>query len=211
MKNKKTLVIIVILFIALFVSATFLYNYLGDRYKTNSLVTEQKTDSEETGEKDADETDSDSEQAEQSTPAPDFTVMDKDGNEVKLSDFRGKPVVLNFWASWCGPCKSEMPDFEVAYGKYQESIHFLMVNLTDGFRETVETASSYVGEEGYTFPVYYDTKSDAANTYQVYSVPTSYFIDAEGNMVAWSQGMINSEQLQQGIDMILKSENEGTE
>lgn len=207
MKNKKVLVIIIILFIALFVSATLLYDYLGERYKTDSLVTEQQSDAE-TGENETEGTDADSEQEEQKTPAPDFTVTDKEGKEVKLSDFIGKPVVLNFWASWCGPCKSEMPDFEEAYGKYQESIHFLMVNLTDGSQETVESASSYISEAGYTFPVYYDTKSQAAMTYQVYSVPTSYFIDAEGNMIAWAQGMINSVQLQKGIDMIWENESQ---
>lgn len=208
MKNKKILVVVIVLFVALFVSATFLYDYLVERYQPDSLVTEQQPESEENAENDTEETDADSEQEAQNNPAPDFTVTDKDGNEVKLSDFKGKPVVLNFWASWCGPCKSEMPDFEVAYGKYQESIHFLMVNLTDGMQETVESASSYISQEGYTFPVYYDTKSEAAVTYQVYSVPTSYFIDAEGNLIAMAQGMISSGQLQQGIDMILESDSE---
>lgn len=202
MKNKKILVTIIILFIALFVSATILYDYLGEHYKSDLLVTEQQSDSE-AGKSGTVETDADTEQEEQRTLAPDFTVTDKEGNEVKLSDFIGKPVVLNFWASWCAPCKSEMPDFEEAYGKYKESIHFLMVNLTDGSQETIESASSYISEAGYTFPVYYDTQSQAAMTYQVYSVPTSYFIDAEGNLVAWAQGMINSEQLQKGIDILL--------
>lgn len=208
MKNKKILVVIIVLFIALFASATFLYDYLGERYQPDALVTEQQSGAEENAENDTEETDADSGQEAQKNPAPDFVVTDKDGNEVRLSDFIGKPVVLNFWASWCGPCKSEMPDFEVAYGKYQEQIHFLMVNLTDGSQETVESASSYISEEGYSFPVYYDTKSEAALTYQVYSVPTSYFIDAEGNLIAMAQGMINSEQLQQGIDMILEDDGE---
>ena len=136
------------------------------------------------------------------TPAPDFVVTDIEGKEVKLSDFVGKPVILNFWASWCGPCKSEMPDFDKMYAEYGEEIHFLMVNLTDGSRETVETASDYVSRQGYGFPVYYDTKSEAAMAYYVYSVPTTYFIDAEGYMTAYAQGAISESVIRQGISLI---------
>lgn len=137
------------------------------------------------------------------TPAPDFTVYDKDGNEVHLSDFAGKPIVLNFWASWCSPCKSEMPDFHQAYLDYGEEVQFLMVNMTDGSRETVESASAFIEEQGYTFPVFYDTGYDAALTYGAYALPTTYFIDAEGYAVAWAQSALSPENLQKGLDMIL--------
>lgn len=137
------------------------------------------------------------------TPAPDFTVYDKDGNEVHLSDFAGKPIVLNFWASWCSPCKSEMPDFHQAYLDYGEEVQFLMVNMTDGDRETVESASAFIEEQGYEFPVYYDTGYDAALTYGAYALPTTYFIDAEGYAVAWAQSALSAENLQKGLDMIL--------
>ena len=137
-------------------------------------------------------------------PAPDFTVYDLDGKTHKLSDFKGKPVVLNFWASWCGPCKNEMPDFDEAFAKYGQDIHFLMVNLTDGYQETVETASKFVAENSYRFPVYYDTDVDAASVYGVSAVPVTYFIDASGNLVAMGQGMLSAESLQKGIDMLTK-------
>lgn len=137
------------------------------------------------------------------TPAPDFTVYDKDGNEVHLSDFAGKPIVLNFWASWCSPCKSEMPDFHQAYLDYGEEVQFLMVNMTDGSRETVDSASAFIEEQGYTFPVFYDTGYDAALTYGAYALPTTYFIDAEGYAVAWAQSALSAENLQKGLDMIL--------
>ena len=135
--------------------------------------------------------------------APDFTVYDGSGNAVRLSDLQGKPVVVNFWASWCSPCKSEMPDFEAAYQDWGEDVHFMMVNMTDGGRETVESAGAFVAEAGYTFPVYYDTELDAAMTYGVNAVPATYFVDAEGNAIARAAGMLDREALQTGIDMIL--------
>ena len=134
--------------------------------------------------------------------APDFTMTNASGEEVKLSNFFGKPVVLNFWASWCGPCKSEMPHFEDAYQKYGEDINFVIVNLTDGARETVETASDFIEEQGYTFPLYFDTNTEGAVTYGTYSIPVTYFIGADGVPVAQANGALDAETLQKGLDMI---------
>ena len=114
---------------------------------------------------------------------------------MRLSDLRGKPVVVNFWASWCSPCKREMPDFEDAFLTYGEDVHFMMVNITDGRRETVETAKAFIEEAGYIFPVYYDTELNAAITYGVNSIPASYFVDAEGHAVTYAAGVLNRETL----------------
>ena len=141
-----------------------------------------------------------------SNAAPDFTFYDMEGNPHKLSDFRGKPVLLNFWASWCGPCKMEMPDIEKAWQEYGDDIHFLLVDLTDGSQETVEKASAYVAQEGYTFPVYFDTAMEGTYAYSVTGIPVTYFIDAEGNFVAYYQSAMTAEILQQGIDMLLTEE-----
>ena len=78
----------------------------------------------------------------------------------------------------------------------------MVVNLTDGYSETVETAQGYIGEQGYTFPVYFDTEQDAAYAYYVTSIPTTYFIDAQGNIVAYGQGSLSEESFEQGLSML---------
>lgn len=209
MKSKKSVLILAVLFVLLIAGASVLYNSLGtdaapDQLATvppapTSAPTEAPDATATPTEAATEETDPPEPQAVQ---APDFTVYDIDGNEVRLSDFFGKPIVLNFWASWCGPCKSEMPDFNAKYQELEGTVHFLMINMTDGDRETVETASEFIAREGYVFPVFYDTDSMAAYVYQAYSLPTSYFIDADGHVIAQATGAINAETLQRGIDMI---------
>ena len=131
--------------------------------------------------------------------APDFTVTDAEGNEVKLSDFRGKGVVVNFWASWCGPCKMEMPHFQEAYEAYGEEIVFLMINMATAFGDTREAAEAVLTEGGYTFPVYYDTSAECAYGYGVTGIPMTFFIDKEGNIVSEKTGMLSNADLQRRI------------
>ncbi|MBC8611996.1 TlpA family protein disulfide reductase [Massilimaliae timonensis] len=189
MKNKKILPIIILAFILLLGGAYLLYTKFSEGFQLEQLGTQQ--------------TDSSSEASGQEKQlAPDFTVYDKDGREVQLSDYFGKPIVLNFWASWCGPCQSEMPEFDEKYRELAGNVEFLMVNMTDGSRETLEIASSYVNKEGFSFPVLYDQSIDAATTYSVYSLPTTYFIDKDGYLTAQASGAIDGETLQKGIDMI---------
>ena len=140
--------------------------------------------------------------AEEFEPAPDFTVYDKNGKPVKLSDMKGTPVVLNFWASWCPPCKAEMPEFDEIAKEYEGKVAFMMVNLTDGVQETQEKAQAFIDSMGYTFPVYFDKDSDAAYKYGIQSIPTTIFIDANGNLVAGATGAIDGDTLRRGISMI---------
>lgn len=206
MKKNKTFILLAVLLVILIGGAGFFYNKLRSSYKTDALTetsqaAENETDSEETedSQTSSEETDSGENAAE---TAPDFTMTNASGEEVKLSDFFDKPVVLNFWASWCGPCKSEMPHFEDAYQKYGEDINFVIVNLTDGTRETVENASDFIEEQGYTFPLYFDTNTEGAMTYGTYSIPVTYFIGADGVPVAQANGALDAATLQKGLDMI---------
>ena len=135
--------------------------------------------------------------------APDFTVTDAEGNAVKLSDFRGKGVVLNFWASWCGPCKMEMPHFQAAYEQYGEDVHFLMVNMSTAFGDSRADAAAVLEEGGYTFPVYYDDLSECAYAYGINAIPVTAFIDADGNLVSMKTGAMNAADLDRRIQTIL--------
>ena len=145
-------------------------------------------------------------QAEESAAAavPDFTIYTGGGDAVQLSDFAGRPVIVNFWASWCGPCQNEMPDFEQAYADYGDEIEFVMLNATYG-RETMDSARSFLEESGYTFPVYYDTDADAAAAIGVTAFPTTLFIAPDGTLTAYAISMLDAETLQRGIDMLLDS------
>lgn len=212
MDGKKKTFILIGLFAVLMIGASLLYSSLSKNYKMDSLVTENETNSD-TNDSSSEESDNSTSSTDESNTssssketqpqtAPDFTVYDLEGNQVNLSDFFGKPIIVNFWASWCGPCQMEMPDFDSAYAAYKDNIEFLMINMTDGSRETVEIASSFIEEKGYSFPVYYDNDYSATMTYSVTSLPTTYFIDSEGSLVAHARGAIDAETLQKGIDMI---------
>lgn len=135
--------------------------------------------------------------------APDFAVQDSSDGVWKLSDFRGTPVVLNFWSSNCGPCKEEMPLFQRAWEKYGDRVQFMIVNLTDGYNDTFASAMTVIQENNYTFPVFFDIASQGAYAYSIYSIPMTYFIDANGVIVSEHLGMLTEQKLESGIQSIL--------
>ena len=208
--KRKTIWLPVLALVLLLGGAAFLYDRLSGRYAPEQLAVEQtpapQASPQAGGAQQAQTGETAGEETAEDRRAPDFTAYDADGNAVRLSDYFGKPLVLNFWASWCGPCKSEMPDFEEACAQYGGDIHFMMVNSTDGSRETVDTASAYLADNGYTFPAYFDTDFEASTAYGVTGLPTTFFIDSEGDLVAYARGALNAETLQTGIDMLLPQE-----
>ena len=140
----------------------------------------------------------------QLTEAPDITVFDAEGNEITLSSLRGRPVVLNFWATWCGYCVMEMPDFDEVYAEYGDRVDFMIINATDeASGETIEKAAAFIEEKGYSFPSYYDTGGEAAAAYQVTGLPTTVVVDEKGYFYGYVPGMISGDVLRDALDGVL--------
>ena len=204
-QTKKTILLAAILALVL-AGATVSYQYLSAKYTPPSdavVLPSPEQNKEETENKETaapaestletvEPSETDSETADETDPplepAPDFTMENVAGEKVNLSDCIGKPVIINFWATWCSPCKSELPAFNTAYQNHGDDIHFLMVNLTDGVDETVEKVKKFVANNNYTFPLYFDTEANGAMTYSVYSIPLTIFIDAKGNLLGGHRG-----------------------
>lgn len=114
--------------------------------------------------------------------APDFTLTTLDGKKVQLSDLKGKKVIVNFWATWCPPCKAEMPHMQNFYDEFSkdENVEILAVNLTNG--DKVESVQNFVKDYGLTFPIPMDEEGMVGQTYQAITIPTSYMIDTKGRI-----------------------------
>ncbi|RCW67007.1 peroxiredoxin family protein [Saliterribacillus persicus] len=129
--------------------------------------------------------------------APDFTLETLDGEQVNLSDYRGTRVFLNFWATWCPPCRAEMPDMQKLYDN--EDIQILAVNLTQS-EKNVEGVSEFVEELSLTFPIPMDVESEVSTLYRVQAYPTSYLIDQEGRIQYIGMGAMNYDQMIQEFE-----------
>lgn len=136
-----------------------------------------------------------------SNRAPDMTMIDVNNNTVRLSDFYGKPIVINFWSPNCPYCLIEMPLFNEAYKEYPE-VQFVMLHVPFGLNDAAENAKEYVEGEGYGFDLFFDTDNSAAAVYGVSSYPTTVLIDKDGNYVGRQSGMLTKDVLEQGIKMI---------
>ena len=128
--------------------------------------------------------------------APDFLLETPEGELVRLSDFRGKPVIVNFWASWCGPCRSEMPEFQSRYQELEGELVIVAVNVDD----SLKGATSFRDEFGLTFPVVIDRTGEVKDAYGVGNgLPKSYFIDAQGVLRTKVTGEVLPERLNEEL------------
>ena len=196
--SSRTLIVGILAAVVLFVGVYALYHKLSGEYGLQTVpdsVAGEVTSTDQPG------TVSDTESQQKVYPAPDFIMLDAEGEEVSLSDFFGKPIVLNFWASWCPPCKAELPDFDKVC-KERKDIQFIMLNVADGQSETVASAKKYIEGEGYSFPVYFDTMLEGSSKYGASSIPMTFFINAKGEVVTYASGMIDEQTLLKAIDMI---------
>lgn len=221
MSKKVKTILLILLFIAVLAGAAIAYHYLSKSYGAENPLSSQNMNSASQGDAGASSPEdsepsqeSDSESSKDSlsstptpTPTPipveDFTITDAQGQELKFSDFQGKPTVVNFWTPWCPYCKDEMPYFQAAYDTYQEELNVVMMDVPDS-RNTAQDAIDMIQEAGYTFPLYLDTNTESLNTFGVYSYPQTFFFNSQGEFVGRITGAIpNQETLFQIIDELL--------
>ena len=130
-------------------------------------------------------------------PAPDFTLTDQYGETHTLSDYQGQTVFLNFWATWCGPCKMEMPDIQALYEAWDENAGDLVVlgvaGPNIGQEGSAEDIAAFLEENGYTYPVVMDDTRALFYQYGISAYPTTFMIDTEGNVFGYVQGAVSRE------------------
>ena len=132
--------------------------------------------------------------------AIDFTLTDLDGKKVSLKDFIGKNVYLNFWATWCPPCKSEMPEIEKVYQQYKDK-DFVVLAVDLG--EDKNIVKNFMQQNKYTFNILLDSNQNVATQYNINAIPVSYFINKDGNVVAKKIGALTGEEMQSYVKQLI--------
>lgn len=132
--------------------------------------------------------------------APDFEMQYPDGRKVKLSDLKGQPVIVNFWATWCAPCEAELPEFVQAYERHKaDGLEIIGINA----QETGEDANTFVEKYGLSYPVTLDSRGEVMDLYAVRGLPTTLFIDAEGRVAARWAGILTKPLIEEYLAEIL--------
>lgn len=147
-------------------------------------------------------------------PAVDFELEDQYGNIHRLEDYRGKTIFLNFWATWCPPCKAEMPDIQKLYEKSategEDAVIVLGVAAPNmGQEGSEEEIAAFMEEKGYTYPVLMDTEGELFNSYGIMSFPTTFMIDRDGNVFGYVSGMLSADMMDSIVRQTLDGKMEG--
>lgn len=199
MNNKKSTIYILIITVLVLIIGSVSYKFLSKNYKDKSnekslIQSEERENNVPSAVK------------EPKKDAKDFQVYRNNGEVVKLSDFKDKKaVVVNFWASWCPPCKFEMPFFNKAIEKYDSNkVEIIMVNLTDGQRETKDKAKKYILDNGYNMSILFDEDFSAADTYKLMSIPRTLFISKDGKIINDHIGIIDEDFLNETIEGLIQ-------
>ncbi|MCL2882768.1 MAG: TlpA family protein disulfide reductase [Coriobacteriia bacterium] len=134
---------------------------------------------------------------------PDFTLTSANGAPLTLSGFRGLPTIINFWASWCAPCRAELDSFQKMYDRYGNDVNFIMLNV-GGQGDTVASVQKFCKDNGYTFPLYFDEGGDATTLFGVTGIPETVFLDAYGRSYGKVIGSMPEATLQRGMALLIK-------
>ncbi|WP_164462172.1 TlpA disulfide reductase family protein [Bacillus sp. FJAT-42376] len=136
---------------------------------------------------------------EEGKTAPDFTLPLIDGGTAKLSDLKGKKVIINFWATWCPPCKKEIPDLKTVAAANQKDLVILAVNYTVS-EANERTVKKFVQDQNMKFPVLMDPEADVLSQYKVFSYPTTFFLDEKGVIQKVKRSMVSRAELEKFAD-----------
>lgn len=144
-------------------------------------------------------------------PAIDFTLTDQFGKTHSLSDYKGKTIFLNFWATWCPPCRAEMPDIQKVYETYSTEGDDALIVLGVaapgyGNEKDEEGIKNFLKENGYTYPVLMDTDAELFEAYGIYSYPTTFMIDRDGNVFGYASGQLSEDTMKSIIEQTMKGE-----
>lgn len=140
-------------------------------------------------------------QVEVGEPVPDFRLDTPEGGTLQLSDFRGQAVVLNFWATWCGPCRAEMPELQAIHDAHAEIGNLVVIGIDE--MESADSVIAFAEELDLSFPMALDRDGEVAEVYGLIGLPGTFFIDADGILRARVLGLLHGELLSDGLASIL--------
>lgn len=189
-------------------------NSLGNQQQSDTLNNTAKTDGGTASENQASESSGSAGKKADAVPAFDFTLTDQYGNQHTLSDYKGKVVFLNFWATWCPPCNKELPDIEDLYNEYnlnQGDVVFLGVANPSGEKYpnnqdvTKDEIISFLKDKKYTFPTVFDETGDVLRSYNISAFPTTFMIDKKGNIIGYVPGMMTKDIMKNVINQALQA------